>query len=174
MDVELIAATDNSSSMQEEDRIPDLRDTVGRVAQFATILSPDGMYIRRLNEDHLPTRFWNGLKTVDDVDRKMDQVSYDGGTPLGQRLRDKILEPLVLDKAFVNMLKKPVVVITITDGELSKQYKFELEIVTKFPSQATDPDSNPLRDSIGDYNMMMKRMGYDDAFVVFLHLSHPN
>jgi Mg-chelatase subunit ChlD len=105
--------------MQEEDRILALRDTLGRVAKFATILNSSGISIRMLNYNHDENGIWDHLSTVDDVIRKMDKVSYTGGTPLGTRLWSKILKPLIIDKASSGELKKPVIVIVITDGEAS-------------------------------------------------------
>lgn len=105
--------------MEEEDRIPALRDTLGRVAKFATILSSGGISIRILNHHGDNNGTWDHLSTVKDVIHKMDKVSYAGSTPLGTRLWHKILKPLIIDKASSGRLKKPVVVAIITDGEAS-------------------------------------------------------
>jgi hypothetical protein len=105
--------------MNEEDRILALRDTLGRVAKFATILSSSGISIRMLNYKGDGNGSWDHLSTVDDVIRKMDKVWYIGGTPLGTRLWEKILGPLIIDKASLGKLEKPVIVVIITDGEAS-------------------------------------------------------
>lgn len=105
--------------MQAEDRIPALRDTLGRVATFATILSPDGISVRILNYTGDVGGCWDNLKTVEDVNNRMDRVTYNGGTPLGTILSSQILEPMILRKAEYGSLKKPVIVVIITDGEES-------------------------------------------------------
>jgi hypothetical protein len=105
--------------MQEEDRIPALRDTLGRVATFATILSADGISVRILNYSGDVGGLWDNLKTVEDVKNRMDRVTYHGGTPLGTILSSKVLEPMILTKAKYGSLKKPVIVVIITDGEES-------------------------------------------------------
>ena len=105
--------------MQEEDRVEALRDTLQRVSRFATLLSPEGISVRILNHYGDHDGRWDNLSTVESVNRRMDEVSYAGSTPLGIRLWEKILYPLVIGKANSNTLKKPVVVIVITDGEVS-------------------------------------------------------
>ena len=42
-----------------------------------------------------------------------------GRTPLGKSMRDKILRPLVIDRARQGALRKPVLVLTLTDGAAS-------------------------------------------------------
>ena len=104
--------------MTFEDRFLDLEDTLRRVATFATILSPDGISIRMLNHIESEQGLWDNLKTVEDVKKRMDEVVYDGSTPLGTKLRGKVLKPM-LSKAASGNLKKPVIVVIITDGEES-------------------------------------------------------
>lgn len=105
--------------MHEEDRIPALRDILGRVAMFATILSPDGISVRILNYDEDTGGRWDNLKTVDEIERRMRQVNYVGDTRLGSLLWSKVVMPMILDKAQRRTLKKPVIVVIITDGEAS-------------------------------------------------------
>jgi hypothetical protein len=105
--------------MQFEDRFLALEDTLERVATFATILSPDGISIRILNYSEDEQGLWDNLKTAGDVNRRMKELNYDGGTPLGTRLSSKILEPMILSKAKHGLLKKPVIIVIITDGEES-------------------------------------------------------
>ena len=105
--------------MLSENRFLDLEDTLGRVATFATILSPDGISIRILNYDGDERGRWDNLRTVEDVKKRMKRVEYDGGTPLGTRLWSKVLEPMILNKAKSRELRKPVIVVIITDGEES-------------------------------------------------------
>ncbi len=105
--------------MLDEDRFIILEDTLGRVATFATILSPDGISIRILNYDGDEQGRWDKLRTVEDVNKRMKRVKYEGVTPLGTRLWSKVLEPMILNKAKSEVLRKPVIVVLITDGEES-------------------------------------------------------
>jgi hypothetical protein len=103
--------------MDQENRIQDLQDTLRRVATLATILSPDGISVRTLHYGGDMDGQWDNLKTAKDIENRMDKVVYDGNTPLGTILEKKILKPMILDKARHDLLKKPVIVIIITDGE---------------------------------------------------------
>jgi len=105
--------------MKSEDRFIALEDTLRRVATFATILSPDGISVRILNYSGDEQGWWDNLKTVADVNKRMKKIDYEGRTPLGTRLSSKILEPMILSKAKYGSLRKPVIVVIITDGEES-------------------------------------------------------
>ena len=100
-----------------EDRSQTLEDTLGRVAKFATLLSPDGISIRTLNYTGDEQGWWDNLKTVEDVRQRMGVINYEGSTPLGTRLTNKVLKPMILNKAKYGSLRKPVIVVIITDGE---------------------------------------------------------
>ena len=63
--------------------------------------------------------WWDNLKIVEDVKRRMEKIDYEGGIPLGTRLSSRILEPMILSKAKYGSLRKPVIVVIITDGEES-------------------------------------------------------
>ena len=45
------------------------------------------------------------------------QIKFSGTTPLGTNLDRKVLQPLVINPARSSQLRKPVLVIVITDGE---------------------------------------------------------
>jgi Mg-chelatase subunit ChlD len=109
---------DNSDSMTEEDRTQSLQDTLGRVATLATTLSPDGISVRTLHGEDMDGQ-WDNLQTVEDIKKRMDKVAWGGLTPLGTILSRKVLKPMVLDKARHGSLKRPVIVVIITDGEES-------------------------------------------------------
>jgi hypothetical protein len=105
--------------MELDDRIEALKDTLKRVLKFATVLSPEGISVRLINDNRRnDDSKWNGLKTVDDVMRKVNKVDYKSGTPLGTSLYSKVLSPLVMDKARAGKLQKPVMVVILTDGEV--------------------------------------------------------
>lgn len=48
---------------------------------------------------------------------KLMQVRFGGTTPLGTELDRKVLQPMVVNPARSSQLRKPVLVICITDGE---------------------------------------------------------
>jgi hypothetical protein len=111
---------DNSGSMNEGGRIQSLQDTLGCIATLATTLSPDGISVRTLHHDGDTDGQWDNLQTAEDIGKRMDRVVWDGQTPLGTILSRKVLKPMVLDKARNGLLKKPVIVVIITDGEESR------------------------------------------------------
>src|SRR5689334_10581807 len=78
---------DDSGSMQEEDRISALRDTLNRVAEFTTILSRTGISIRFINQLENKGGRWDRLTKVETINHNMDTIKYKGGTELGKRLR---------------------------------------------------------------------------------------
>lgn len=104
--------------MRKEDRIPAMKDTLEGVLEFATILSCVGISVRVVNENRVDDSNWDHLKTVKEVKKKMKKVRYKGWTPLGTSLYRKILSPLIIKKAEARKLKKPVIVIIITDGKV--------------------------------------------------------
>jgi len=110
-------STDDSSSMKcDEQCIPTLKDTLRRVAEFATILEPAGISVRFLNynED------FNGLVDAREIEEKVAKVPFSGGTRLGEVLDYKIVQPMVIQKVREQKLKKPVLVVLITDGKVSR------------------------------------------------------
>jgi len=112
---------DDSSSMNTGNRIRALQETLQAVAEFATILEPTGISIRFLNFER--DKGFDNLTDVNEVVRKAQMVHYDGNTRLGQMLQQKVVNP-ILRKANSNVLKKPVIVAVITDGEVSPTLEF--------------------------------------------------
>jgi hypothetical protein len=96
--------------------IPTLKDTLRRVAEFATILEPMGISVRFLNhhED------FNGLVDAKEVEEKVSKVPFFGTTRLGEVLDYKIVQPMIIQKVRERRLKKPVLVVIITDGQVSQ------------------------------------------------------
>ncbi|KAJ3117789.1 hypothetical protein HDU96_005570 [Phlyctochytrium bullatum] len=107
---------DDSGSMRVEEggsRIDDLKMIIQRIAEFACALDDDGISVRFMNSpvqgDH--------LKTAQQIDTLVNSVNFHGMTPLGTQLRQRVLEPFVFQPAAQRLLRKPVLVICITDGE---------------------------------------------------------
>jgi hypothetical protein len=96
-----------------------LKDTLERVARFATILSPDGISLRLLNYNEGDKGNFDHLTTVKSITEKFEKIQCSGDTKLGTILEKKITKPMILDKAGKGVLKKPVIVVIITDGEVS-------------------------------------------------------
>ncbi|KAI8808137.1 hypothetical protein BJ742DRAFT_809837 [Cladochytrium replicatum] len=104
---------DDSGSMNAEDggRIKDLKYIVEKVTEIAVLFDDDGISVRFINS----TASLDNCTSAQQIHDLFNRVEFNYGTPLGTQLYKKILNPLVLSR--LRKLKKPVLVITITDGE---------------------------------------------------------
>lgn len=113
---DIILYIDDSGSMQFEEngeRIKDLRLILSRVAYAASLFDDDGIQVRFMNSEERG----DNIRNESQVDALIQRIQFKGLTPMGTSLRNKVLEPLVLTPARSGQLKKPVLIITITDGQ---------------------------------------------------------
>ena len=126
----MLTLADDSGSMQfDEDgeRIKDLKLILSRVAYAASLFDTDGVSLRFMNFDphdpdnpqrrEVPPESLDSIRTEEQIEWLVSKIKFKGLTPMGTELRNKILEPMVLDHARRNSLAKPVLIITITDGQ---------------------------------------------------------
>ena len=109
-------SVDDSGSMLIEEggeRIKDLMLILGRVAYAASLFDRDGIQVRFMNSSVQG----NSIRTESEAESLVRNVSFSGLTPMGTSLRSKVIDPLVLQPARAGQLNKPVLVITITDGQ---------------------------------------------------------
>lgn len=112
---------DNSTSMTwDGECIPALQSTLLRVARFATILEPKGISVRFLNYSEGITGEFDNLTNPKEVQKVIMKVPFTGDTRLGEVLGSKIVQPMIIQKAAEKTLEKPVFVVIITDGEVSR------------------------------------------------------
>lgn len=97
------------------ERIKDLRVILERVAFAATLFDADGISVRFMNTN-LPPNMQDGVATAAHIDNVMKGVQFKGLTPMGTSLKNKVIDELV-NKARSGQLRKPVLVIAITDGQ---------------------------------------------------------
>ncbi|KAF2825841.1 hypothetical protein CC86DRAFT_370720 [Ophiobolus disseminans] len=123
---DIVLYIDDSGSMQFEEegsRITDLRLILERVSFAATLFDADGISLRCMNTDLSTARdqsgrpLQDGVATEGQIDQIMRGVQFKGLTPMGTSLRKKVIDEIVLAKAAQGQLKKPVLVIAITDGQ---------------------------------------------------------
>jgi hypothetical protein len=76
-------------------------------------MDPDGIVVRFLNN----SKEGNGLSKQEDVDKMFNGVNPSGCTPLGTKLRDRILNGIVRPLLNNNELQRPVLVMIVTDGQ---------------------------------------------------------
>lgn len=108
---------------EEGSRIKDLRLILERVSFAATLFDQDGISLRFMNTDLSGARdpqgrpLQDGVATEAQIEQIMRGVQFKGLTPMGTSLRKKVIDEIVLAKAAQGQLKKPVLVIAITDGQ---------------------------------------------------------
>ena len=95
------------------ERIKDLMLILGRVAYATSLFDSDGIQVRFMNSNVQG----NNIRTESEAESLVRGVSFSGLTPMGTSLRNKVIDPLVLQPARAGQLNKPVMVITITDGQ---------------------------------------------------------
>lgn len=113
---DIVLYADDSGSMKHDEggeRIEDLKVVLGRCAYIGGLFDDDGIEVRFMNSQIKGSN----LTRPDQVVPMVSKVRFDGITPLGTELEARVIKPLVLEPAKHNRLKKPVLVITITDGE---------------------------------------------------------
>ena len=96
---------------EKGNRIKALRSTLSLIAEVYTLARSGGIpAIDFLNDS---VEFFDARK--DDVEKRIDKHIFWGPTRIGTELKRKVLTP------FVNKeMKKPLLVITITDGMVSR------------------------------------------------------
>ncbi len=101
------------------ERIKDLRLIMERAVFAAILFDEDGITMRFMNTqkqlDSQP-HLLNNIRSEQQVAHIMSSVHFSGLTPMGTSLRRKIIDE-VLTKAQRRELRKPVLVITVTDGQ---------------------------------------------------------
>lgn len=117
---DIVLYIDDSGSMEfgerEDGRITQLKTIMDRVVLVATIFDEDGINIRFMNTDPNRPGEFDRINSEQQVRNIMGNFSYGGYTPMGQKMQEKIVGPLILGPAERGQLQKPVLVITITDG----------------------------------------------------------
>ncbi|GAA5900751.1 hypothetical protein JCM8208_004602 [Rhodotorula glutinis] len=113
---DVVLLIDDSGSMSFEEggsRIDDAKLVIARVAEAASAFDDDGIQVRFLNS----RVEGNGLRSEADALALVGQIRFSGMTPLGTSFDQKIIQPLILGPARAGQLKKPVLVIAVTDGQ---------------------------------------------------------
>ncbi|KAK9486646.1 hypothetical protein V1527DRAFT_463064 [Lipomyces starkeyi] len=95
------------------ERIEDLKLILSRIASAAALFDNDGIEVRFMNN----TIQGNGINSEAAAVSLISQIKFAGLTPLGTSLKSKVLETLAIGPARSGNMKKPVMVITITDGQ---------------------------------------------------------
>jgi len=111
---DIIVYCDDSGSMHSENRYGSLKTVVQRIARIASAYNSSGIKIRFMNADN----DGNDITTEAGVDACLDAVQPSGWTPLGTKLFEKVVEPLIVQKAMKGELRAPAVISVVTDGQV--------------------------------------------------------
>lgn len=111
----VIFADDSGSMVFEErgERIDDLKLILGRVAEVATLFDDDGILVRFMNS----SLEGNGITTPEAATALIQQIQFNGTTPLGTKLDQKVIQPFLMSGIHKRDLAKPILCVVITDGE---------------------------------------------------------
>lgn len=113
---DIVMYVDDSGSMSFEEngeRIDDLKLILNRAAFVAALMDDDGLEVRFMNNSIQG----NNLKNENQITSLISQVNFRGLTPLGTSLKSKVIDPMVVGPARANKFRKPVLIVTITDGQ---------------------------------------------------------
>ncbi|KAK4994754.1 hypothetical protein LTR28_000758, partial [Elasticomyces elasticus] len=116
---DIVLYIDDSGSMQFEEngeRIKDLKLILERVAFAATLFDEDGIDIRFMNDDPPPDMVQN-VRTTQQIEGLVQNHRFKGLTPMGTALRKKVVEDILVSRLRQGVLRKPLLIITITDGQ---------------------------------------------------------
>ncbi|GAA5854216.1 hypothetical protein JCM9279_006182 [Rhodotorula babjevae] len=112
---EIVLYVDDSGSMSFEEngeRIDDAKMIIGRVAQASTLFDADGIDVYFMNS----TAVGHNITSEAAAQQLVSQVRFSGLTPLGTALDQKIIQPLLLGPARAGQLRKPLLIVAVTDG----------------------------------------------------------
>lgn len=130
---DVILYVDDSGSIEFEEngvRKDQLKHVISTVATAASTFDQDGISVRFMNSMEIG----DGIRNAIDVDNLVSRVRFQGLTPLGSNLKNKVLDPMVVGPARAGRLEKPVLVITITDGQPAGEPRDTVAEVIRFAS----------------------------------------
>lgn len=116
---DVVIYIDDSGSMQFEEkgeRIKDLQLILERVAFAATLFDEDGIDLRFMNQNP-PEHLISGVKSEQQIQQLLSGHKFSGLTPMGTELRKKVIDGIALQKLRSGQMRKPILVIAITDGQ---------------------------------------------------------
>jgi hypothetical protein len=96
-------------------RIDDMKLVLQRAAFAGSLFDTDGIQVRFFNSE--VSQQEERPHTAEDVERLIPRGRFKGLTPLGASLRSKVIEPLVMHQVRSGQLRKPALIIIITDGQ---------------------------------------------------------
>ncbi|KAM0745795.1 hypothetical protein T439DRAFT_294867 [Meredithblackwellia eburnea MCA 4105] len=159
---DVVLYLDDSGSMAFEEkgaRIEDLKLVLRRSAFAASLFDTDGVQVRFMN-----SRIESAISSEQQALDLIQRVEFNGMTPLGTSLEKKVLDPLVLHPAKRGGLRKPVLVVAITDGAPSGEDRHKIVSVMKHARK----DLSKTRYGPDAISYQLAQVGNDRAARAFL------
>ncbi|GIZ46831.1 hypothetical protein CKM354_000994000 [Cercospora kikuchii] len=135
---DVVVYVDDSGSMSFEEngeRIKDLQLILQRACFAATLFDDDGIDLRFMNED-LPMQSVSHIRSEQQVEQILSQKRYKGLTPFGTELRKKVIDPILIQKLNSGQMQKPLLIISITDGQPAGENQNTLIETVQYAVQA--------------------------------------
>lgn len=88
-----------------------------------------------MNDDSIPPNMLEGIRTEQQIQAVLQGKKYKGLTPFGTKLRQKVIDPIVLPK--LRQPRKPILVIGITDGQPAGENNGSLEDTIRYAVNST-------------------------------------
>jgi len=160
---DIVIYADDSTSMQYAEggtRITDLKAILARVSEVATLFDDDGITIRWMNAN----LEGNNVRDSASASSIVDKIKFNGMTPLGTSMDAKIIKPLFVGPVQRKNLPKPILVITITDGEPTGEKEGKIvQVIKDAKAVATNSPYGP-----GSIAFEFAQVGKDPAAQAFL------
>jgi hypothetical protein len=116
---DVVFLLDDSASMRfNEGHIEELKFILTSVAFATGLFDRSGFSVRFMNSDIRG----DNIRTGEEAAAIVDQVIFEGVTPLAASLKDKVLDPYVYGPDRAGILKKPLLVRIITYGKVYPDY----------------------------------------------------
>jgi hypothetical protein len=135
---DVVVYIDDSGSMSFEEngeRIKDLQLILQRACFAATLFDEDGIELRFMNED-LPVQQISNIRSEQQVEQILSHKKYKGLTPFGTELRRKVIDPILVNKLNSGQMQKPLLIISITDGQPAGENQNTLIDTVQYAVQA--------------------------------------
>jgi hypothetical protein len=116
---DIVILGDDSGSMATTEPTEDnmsrweiLKNVMQTIGFWAILMDADGIVIRFLNSEVEA----NGVSTMQEINQIFSSVRPRGGTPIGEKITQKVFNAIAEPLGRRNELERPILLITLTDG----------------------------------------------------------
>ena len=116
---DIVIYADDSGSMATEEPAEDnmtrwevLKNVISTCGFWASLMDADGVVVRFINSNVEG----NGIKTMNEIKGMFRNVRPHGGTPLGEKMQERIIQHIIEPFIRNQQLERPVLILTLTDG----------------------------------------------------------